>query len=222
MAARARALLPSDVGHRYAEGHPEKGKRYDQGTKHIDVVESKTRDAMRKLFNVKNAEVRTYSAKELGRIGDRRGLRPLVWRAIHDADERVRAASIAAAKSIGDPNLLAPFVTAMWSSQAGSLLLWVWLLSLWSALVLFLTRKRLLDVTPYATAVLLGFGAFFSMLCVFFADPFATSANPSPEGMGLTPLLRHPMMMIHPPCRRYRAKLSAVRRSPVGGHSRSP
>jgi len=66
----------------------------------------------------KNAAVRTYSAKELGRIGDRRGLRPLLWRAIHDADEGVRTASIAAAKSIGDPNLLAPFVSAMWSSNA--------------------------------------------------------------------------------------------------------
>ncbi|HEX7897388.1 MAG TPA: serine hydroxymethyltransferase [Planctomycetota bacterium] len=61
LSARARALLPSDFGHRYAEGHPEKGKRYYQGTKHIDVVESKTRDAMKKLFGVQNAEVRTVS-----------------------------------------------------------------------------------------------------------------------------------------------------------------
>src|SRR3712207_3612303 len=48
-------------------------------------------------------------------------------------------------------------LAAAWSSQEGSLLLWVWLLSLWSSLVLFLVRKRLRDVTPYATAVLLGF-----------------------------------------------------------------
>jgi len=49
LSARARALLPSDFGHRYAEGHPEKGKRYYQGTKHIDVIEAKTRDNMKKL-----------------------------------------------------------------------------------------------------------------------------------------------------------------------------
>ena len=61
LSARARALLPSDFGHRYAEGHPEKGKRYYQGTKHIDVVEAKARDAMKKLFGVQNAEVRTVS-----------------------------------------------------------------------------------------------------------------------------------------------------------------
>src|ERR1700716_4009948 len=52
--------------------------------------------------------------------------------------------------------------TAAWSSQEGSLLLWVWLLSLWSSLVLFLTRKRVRDIAPYATAVLLGFGVFFT------------------------------------------------------------
>src|ERR1700680_2340630 len=46
---------------------------------------------------------------------------------------------------------------AAWSSQEGSLLLWVWLLSLWSSLVLALTRRRVREIVPYATAVLLGF-----------------------------------------------------------------
>ena len=88
---------------------------------------------------------------------------------------------------------------AIWSSQEGSLLLWVWLLSLWSSLAIFLTRRALRDVVPYATAVLLGFGAFFTGLLTFLATPFATS-HPAPlEGVGLNPLLRHPSMMIHPP-----------------------
>jgi cytochrome c-type biogenesis protein CcmF len=88
---------------------------------------------------------------------------------------------------------------AMWSSQEGSLLLWVWLLSLWSSLVLFLTRGWLREVAPYATAVLLGFAAFFAALVVFLANPFQL-ADPAPvEGTGLQPLLRHPSMMIHPP-----------------------
>jgi cytochrome c-type biogenesis protein CcmF len=88
---------------------------------------------------------------------------------------------------------------AVWSSQEGSLLLWVWLLSVWSSLVLFLVRRRLRDVAPYATAVLLGFGAFFTGLLVFTASPFHTVAAAPPEGTGLNPLLRHPSMMIHPP-----------------------
>jgi cytochrome c-type biogenesis protein CcmF len=88
---------------------------------------------------------------------------------------------------------------AVWSSQEGSLLLWAWLLSLWSTLVLFLTRKRMRDVSAYATAILLGFGGFFISLMVFYANPFKTTSPAPVEGEGLDPLLRHPSMMIHPP-----------------------
>jgi len=88
---------------------------------------------------------------------------------------------------------------AVWSSQEGSLLLWAWLLSLWSSLVLFLTRRRLREESPYAVAILLGFAGFFISLMIFYATPFATT-NPAPaDGVGLDPLLRHPSMMIHPP-----------------------
>ena len=90
-------------------------------------------------------------------------------------------------------------MAAAWSSQEGSLLLWVWLLSLWSSLILFLTRRRVREIAPYAMAVLLGFGAFFISLAIFAANPFSTTANPPPEGAGLDPLLLHPSMMIHPP-----------------------
>jgi cytochrome c-type biogenesis protein CcmF len=88
---------------------------------------------------------------------------------------------------------------AVWSSQEGSLLLWAWLLSMWSSLVLFLTRGRMREVAAYATAILLGFGGFFVSLMIFYANPFATT-HPAPvEGAGLDPLLRFPTMMIHPP-----------------------
>jgi cytochrome c-type biogenesis protein CcmF len=90
-------------------------------------------------------------------------------------------------------------LAAAWSTQQGSLLLWVFLLSLWSSLILFLTRNRMREIAPYATAVLLGFGAFFISLTVFFASPFGTSRNPPLQGAGLDPLLLHPSMMIHPP-----------------------
>ncbi|HEX5310004.1 MAG TPA: cytochrome c-type biogenesis CcmF C-terminal domain-containing protein [Solirubrobacteraceae bacterium] len=88
---------------------------------------------------------------------------------------------------------------AVWASQEGSLLLWAWLLSLWSSLVLFLTRKRLRVESAYATAILLGFAAFFIGLMIFYATPFATTTPTPAEGVGLDPLLRHPSMMIHPP-----------------------
>src|SRR6476646_7029873 len=88
---------------------------------------------------------------------------------------------------------------AVWSSQEGSLLLWAWLLSLWSSLALFLVRKRMRDVAAYATAVLLGFAGFFIALMIFYAMPFATTSPAPAEGVGLDPLLRFPTMMIHPP-----------------------
>jgi cytochrome c-type biogenesis protein CcmF len=92
-------------------------------------------------------------------------------------------------------------LAAPWSSQEGSLLLWVFLLSGWSSIVLFATRKRVREIAPYATAVLCGFAGFFTMLMVFYANPFATtsgSAVPA-QGAGLDPLLLHSSMMIHPP-----------------------
>jgi cytochrome c-type biogenesis protein CcmF len=88
---------------------------------------------------------------------------------------------------------------AIWSTQQGSLLLWVMLLSCWSSLALFLTRRRVREIVPYAQAVLFGLCIFFSGLTVAFANPFSTSATPPTEGAGLDPLLRHTTMMIHPP-----------------------
>jgi cytochrome c-type biogenesis protein CcmF len=88
---------------------------------------------------------------------------------------------------------------AVWASQEGSLLLWAWLLSLWSSLALFLTRRRMRDIAAYATAILLGFGGFFVSLMLFYANPFATTSPAPAEGVGLDPLLRFPTMMIHPP-----------------------
>src|ERR1700719_588505 len=88
---------------------------------------------------------------------------------------------------------------AVWSSQEGSLLLWAWLLSMWSSLALFLTRRRLRDIAAYATAILLGLGGFFISLMIFYANPFSTTRPVPVEGAGLDPLLRFPTMMIHPP-----------------------
>jgi cytochrome c-type biogenesis protein CcmF len=92
-------------------------------------------------------------------------------------------------------------LTAPWSSQQGSLLLWVTLSSVWSSLALYLTRRRLREIAPYATAVLLAMDGFFASLACFAANPFQTTpASSSPaNGAGLDPLLMHPSMMFHPP-----------------------
>jgi cytochrome c-type biogenesis protein CcmF len=90
-------------------------------------------------------------------------------------------------------------LTAMWSSQEGSLLLWAWVLSLASSGVLYITRRRHREIVPWATAILAGLGTFFIGLMIWKAQPFA-HLDPAPaEGAGLTPLLRNPYMAIHPP-----------------------
>jgi cytochrome c-type biogenesis protein CcmF len=91
--------------------------------------------------------------------------------------------------------------TAMWSSQAGSLLLWAWVLSIAASAVLFVTRRRHREIVPWATAVLMGIGVFFIGLMLIAPDarPF-TQLSPAPaEGAGLNPLLRHWAMLMHPP-----------------------
>src|SRR5437763_14280199 len=72
--------------------------------------------------------------------------------------------------------------TAIWSSQAGSLLLWVTLLSLFASAVLRATRNTQREVVPYATAVLGVVAGFFLILVNFYASPFDTLAQAPPDG----------------------------------------
>src|SRR4051812_47060573 len=90
-------------------------------------------------------------------------------------------------------------LTALWSSQEGSLSLWVWLLSGWSSLAILSARRRAPTLAPWATATLLVFAGFFLSLMVAFANPLQPLAPAALEGNGLQPLLRHPAMAIHPP-----------------------
>jgi cytochrome c-type biogenesis protein CcmF len=92
-------------------------------------------------------------------------------------------------------------LAAMWSSQEGSLLLWAWVLSIAASAALYATRERLRELVPYATAVMAGIASFFTGLLLFAGgvDPFATLSPAPADGIGLTPLLQHPSMMIHPP-----------------------
>jgi cytochrome c-type biogenesis protein CcmF len=92
-------------------------------------------------------------------------------------------------------------LSAMWSSQEGSLLLWAWVLSIAASAALYVTRGKLREIVPYATAVLAGVAAFFTGLMLFAGgvNPFAGLSPVPADGVGLNPLLQHPSMMIHPP-----------------------
>ncbi|MCA9982505.1 MAG: cytochrome c biogenesis protein CcsA, partial [Anaerolineales bacterium] len=47
--------------------------------------------------------------------------------------------------------------------------------------------------------LLMGFASFLSATMLFAADPLAPSLAPPQDGAGLSPLLQHPAMLIHPP-----------------------
>jgi cytochrome c-type biogenesis protein CcmF len=89
-------------------------------------------------------------------------------------------------------------VTALWGSLEGSLLLWQWLLSLFSAVVVLSQRRKLRELMPYAVAVLMTISAFFLFIMLLPANPFRPQFPVPPDGRGLNPLLLTTSMIFHP------------------------
>ena len=90
-------------------------------------------------------------------------------------------------------------LAALWSGQEGSLVFWVWLLSLY-ALIVRLRHHIDIGLSAYASMILAGVQFFFLLLVNFAARPFALTLGPIPaDGNGLNPLLQYPEMVIHPP-----------------------
>ena len=89
-------------------------------------------------------------------------------------------------------------LSALWVGQAGSLLLWAWMMG---ALALALRFLRTVDPLLRRTAfgLVMGNVCFLVAVMVFAADPMAASLTAPHEGLGLSPLLQHPNMLIHPP-----------------------
>ncbi len=96
---------------------------------------------------------------------------------------------------------LAYKVTALWGGQQGSLLFWVWILSVYTAAALFLSRKRELVLLPYVGMVLALTLTFFTYLVSVHTNPFdlMPAGIHAAEGRGLNPLLQNLGMAIHPP-----------------------
>ena len=90
-------------------------------------------------------------------------------------------------------------VTSLWGGQAGSLLFWGWILSLYNFAVIITYRNRYRDLMPYAVAIMSSSSFFYCILHLFSADPFALLPTVPEDGRGLNPLLQQPLMAIHPP-----------------------
>jgi cytochrome c-type biogenesis protein CcmF len=88
-------------------------------------------------------------------------------------------------------------VAALYGGQEGSLLYWTLLLAvIGSVAVAGAGGGR---VAAYAAAVLAGIEAFFLVVLVFVASPFAVLDPAPPDGIGLNPILRDGGMLVHPP-----------------------
>jgi cytochrome c-type biogenesis protein CcmF len=90
-------------------------------------------------------------------------------------------------------------LTAFYAGQKGSLLLWAWLLSIFSVIVVFQNRKKNRELMPYVLGVLMSITFFFTVLMVFSTNPFELLNFTPRDGQGLNPLLQNPGMIFHPP-----------------------
>jgi cytochrome c-type biogenesis protein CcmF len=96
-------------------------------------------------------------------------------------------------------------ISALWAGNAGSLLFWGWLLSLFAAVVVLRKRAQGGELIPYASAIIMVTEAFFLIILLFAQNPLSLgfvfhklSSIPA-EGYGLNPLLENPGMIFHPP-----------------------
>ncbi len=89
-------------------------------------------------------------------------------------------------------------LSAFWSGQEGSLLLWLLVLLGMSVAALTLNRRLTSNVLPWTIPILGAIASFFAVLLVFVASPFATRAAVE-DGLGLNPSLQNPYMLAHPP-----------------------
>ena len=91
-------------------------------------------------------------------------------------------------------------IVSLWSSLNGSILLWGFVLGLFIIGFTANTKDRFPDHTPWALAVALGVGVFFTFLVAGVANPFEPISPVPLDGPGPNPLLQnHILMVIHPP-----------------------
>jgi len=93
---------------------------------------------------------------------------------------------------------LAYRLSAFWGGQEGSLLLWLLILTGFSAAAVLLDRRATRELLAWVTPVLGGVACFFAFMLVFVASPFGTQVAPA-DGAGLNPSLQNPYMLAHPP-----------------------
>jgi cytochrome c-type biogenesis protein CcmF len=90
-------------------------------------------------------------------------------------------------------------VSAVWGAHEGSLLLWIFLLAVWTVAVAIGTTR----IPPRFSARVLGVLGVISFAFLLFtlctSNPFLRLQPAAPDGRDLNPLLQDPGLAIHPP-----------------------
>ena len=92
-------------------------------------------------------------------------------------------------------------ISALWAGQSGSLLFWLFILSIFSVITILQNQSKHHKLMPWITITISVVQIFFLILTNFITNPF----NPTDadfivrNGNGLNPLLQNVTMAIHPP-----------------------
>src|SRR5438105_8599173 len=91
-------------------------------------------------------------------------------------------------------------LTSYWGGLDGSIMFWVFLLSMFGSAAVYVNRERHRELIPYVVAIISMVEMFFLFLMVIHNNPFDTFITATPaDGRGLNPLLQNFYMAIHPP-----------------------
>jgi len=90
-------------------------------------------------------------------------------------------------------------ISAVWGAHEGSLLLWILMLSSWTALVAGFSRGITADMIARVLGVLGLVSIGFLSFTLLTSNPFERLLNVPLDGRELNPLLQDPGLVIHPP-----------------------
>ena len=91
-------------------------------------------------------------------------------------------------------------LASYWGGLDGSIMFWVFLLSVFGAVAVYTNRERHRALIPWVVAVIAATELFFLLVMVAQKNPFSTFVTSAPaDGQGLNPLLQNFYMAIHPP-----------------------
>ncbi|MFO7695294.1 MAG: heme lyase CcmF/NrfE family subunit [Vicinamibacterales bacterium] len=91
-------------------------------------------------------------------------------------------------------------ITSYWGGLDGSIMFWVFLLSVFGSLAVYVNRDRHRELIPYVVAIISAVQLFFLFMMIVHKNPFETFLVQAPaDGRGLNPLLQNIYMVVHPP-----------------------